>query len=279
MKTVIHYYDFWLDSEEARTQYQKLTDELKAKGLVLFECVSKDYEYMQKIKALDGKEVELDLSFLFDNQWNTTPVEGISSIGLRIHDWYERIVPNHKRKDGYWIEISDEMKALRADTFRCGYCAAKYHRPKFEWCDSCISDRYLKQDNLSSLYLLPLSIRDREAREIRRKQTVPKTLVDAYISANTEMLRKYSEDRHHSRLADIQAKMRAIDVEYEIYKTLIESKVLTETQIDIDNIIYYSHSQQVCFGWRDKLSDEKRKALLVRLDEIGFTTKYVVTFK
>lgn len=281
MKTIIHYYDYWLDGNAVLLEYESLFEKLTNKGLECCVAVSSgNHDFMQKIKALDGKEVEFDLTHIFNNQWNTVPIEGVSNIGLRVHDWYEAAGMNYKRKCGYWLEQTDEMKQLRANTYRCGYCAAKYFQPKFKWCQSCYSSRYITVDFLPSLYLVPLSLNDKQAGRVRAKLAkVPQELIDAFTKANTEMFRKYHEDMQNSKLAQIQSKMRAIEVEYEIFKTLIDSGVLTETSIDIDNVIYYDHSQQVCFGWRNSLSEQKRKALMLKLDEIGFTKKYVVTFK
>lgn len=50
-------------------------------------------------------QVELMLHFTPGGQW-------ITSTGLRLHDWHEFMYPNKDIKEGYYLDITDELKRL-----------------------------------------------------------------------------------------------------------------------------------------------------------------------
>ena len=125
MKTVLHSYKFDIRNEAEYAEYNALHSMLRAAGLECFRAlaqspIGKEINH----RALDGKEVELETKHLFDNQWNSAPGTGGSENGWRLFDWCEPIYPNANLRTGYWLEQTDEMKAIRSNTAKCGYCGA-----------------------------------------------------------------------------------------------------------------------------------------------------------
>ena len=73
-------------------------------------------EYADKITAIQGMTIEVETQYLWDDQFNTAPIEGISETGLRILDF--------KGEKSIIEEIIDDARPGRA---RCGLCG-KYLR-------------------------------------------------------------------------------------------------------------------------------------------------------
>src|SRR5678816_4882378 len=87
MRTVIHTYHFDSPTDPA---YVALRERLTAQGL---ECLRMNSAGDDKgidtcAQSLDGQVLELETAHLFDNQWNTAPIAGVSDLGLRVFDWY-----------------------------------------------------------------------------------------------------------------------------------------------------------------------------------------------
>lgn len=60
---------------------------------------------IRKFREENRNSVTLMANFAPGGQWNTVE-------GYRIHDWHEHIFPNKKIKEGYFLNISQEMKNL-----------------------------------------------------------------------------------------------------------------------------------------------------------------------
>lgn len=109
IKTKLTQYRFNISNQDEKREYDKLKNELKEKGLKLFDVWdTHNRNYWENLPS----EIEIDTSFVFDNQWN-------SSAG-RVFDWYEGIYPNKKIKQGYWLELTEEhAKAREPKTYKC----------------------------------------------------------------------------------------------------------------------------------------------------------------
>jgi predicted RNA-binding Zn-ribbon protein involved in translation (DUF1610 family) len=73
--------------------------------------------YEKALNALRGKVVEVDTAYLFDDQYNTHPIPGISAQGLRIHDWaVEEVINDQRRGKGTsnWSGRIGPMKGPKA---------------------------------------------------------------------------------------------------------------------------------------------------------------------
>lgn len=82
MQTIIHCYHFNTSNKEEEAAYQELRRKLEAQGLKCHESWGGHSHYLQ---GLDGKTLTLETEFLFQNQWNTAPLEEGHN-GYRVFD-------------------------------------------------------------------------------------------------------------------------------------------------------------------------------------------------
>ncbi len=69
-------------------------------------------EYADKITAIQGMTIEIETQYLWDDQFNTAPIEGISETGLRILDFEgERSIIE---------EVLNDVRPLRHKCDKCG---------------------------------------------------------------------------------------------------------------------------------------------------------------
>lgn len=269
MRTVIHTYHFDSPTDPA---YVALRERLTAQGL---ECLRMNSAGDDKgidtcAQSLDGQVLELETAHLFDNQWNTAPN---SDLGLRVFDWYERAIWNYGHESpariGHYLEQTDEMRAIRANTLTCGYCS--HQRPKLGapiFCPDCLDSEYLKESDLKLTRLQSVAGGlwggDRpELSEAERAELLPK-----YIEAQLHG----SSARGKARLA----KQRA-DILHKAETRITNAKDerdgliwLLDHGIKIDNVIYYDHKGIFSFGWRSALDEATASALLDLLVEFKY---------
>lgn len=73
------------------------------------------FEFREMLSKVQGTWVEVDVEYLFDNQYNTVPIEGVTDRGLRImEDWVEEIEGD-----------------ARIDKVKCNWCGTVNHRTRF----------------------------------------------------------------------------------------------------------------------------------------------------
>jgi hypothetical protein len=242
MKTILHYYRF----DRSDPEYKELCQMLKSFGLKKFDSISSNHHewYRDKIKPLDGKEVTLETEYLFNNQWNTVE-------GLRVFDWAEAIYPNRSIKEGQWLEQTDEMREIRDNTKKCGYCG-EMSTGKETFCNKCLDSQYLEQKDLHLLRMLPVSD---ESRRPKLTEDEAAVLVPLYEAA--QGLGKERRDIEHQSLLRKKVANLIPEAEKVAIKVVEEAKLKTEAFTwlldkkfrDIDNVIYYSHTKKFCFGW------------------------------
>lgn len=286
MKTILHYYKFNLkDGAEEKRKHNELCEKLKAMGLKLFDSISPDHTeyYTKKIKPLDGKRITLDTEHLFNNQWNTLNLnaekDGYGYI--RIFDWSEAIYPNKSIKEGMWLEQTPDMRAIRRDTCRCGWCGKNYNKPEQEFCNVCLGDEHLKESDLFLLRLTSISEGLKNP-----KFTVPQSLITEYRERQRLGRAFRANKKLEDKKAELKKELEKANTEYRAMMALIEGG------IDFDNVIYYPHTNEVCFGWRTPLTKAEefkiKNALAgimvkprgIELSEsVPFTEEYNVKFK
>ena len=161
MKTKVHVYAFDTRSAEEATAYRELCARMAAAKIECFETWGGGAGHWLPFSKMDGRTIELETAHIYSNQWNTAPVKGVSENGFRVFDWAQDhpiggMSPHVKR--GHWLEITDEMRAIRRDTLSCGYCGkyapAGKDAPPFHL--DCIGSEYLKPDDLHLLRMLPV---------------------------------------------------------------------------------------------------------------------------
>ena len=72
-------------------------------------------EWFRVLKKIEGMVLEVDTKYLFKDQYNTVPVEGVSDAGLRIMDDYVECVIDDERQGkarclycGKTVELDDK---------------------------------------------------------------------------------------------------------------------------------------------------------------------------
>lgn len=266
ISTVLHYYRFDLSDVKQKEKYIEHCNRLRGLGLTMFDSISPNHSsfYSQLIKPLDNTTVQLETKFLFDNQWNTAPTK-TSDKGLRVFDWAEAIYPNRSIKEGMWLEPTSEMEEIRKNTCKCGYCGKNYYKPYQEWCTACLGSEYLTVNELHLLQLQPI-----------KGSKKPKMVVDQELHEQYHQIQKIErvkrlEKRKKDFLESKRREMESHQFEYEVFKVLVDAG------LNFENIIYYSHSNEFCFGWRTPLTKDEQSKISETLNSINFKHKY--TFK
>jgi len=80
IKTVIHFYKFDTADNEQRAAYKALKDQLNNEAGRPRWMHSHGGDSHHKWHQLDGQTIELETKFIFYNQWNTAPIDGISEL-------------------------------------------------------------------------------------------------------------------------------------------------------------------------------------------------------
>jgi hypothetical protein len=256
LKTVLHKYRLNLDNADDRKEYEELTAKLND-GRHWMNCSA---DTKDKGKSAPAGEIELETEHLFSNQWNT-------ACGFRVFDWYEGIYSNKRIKEGHWLEITDEMREIRRNTLVCGYCGNKEPAAKgYVFCEKCLDSEYLKEDDLFLLRMLPVEQNMPKRPELTAAEL--NWLKPQYVERQTTGANSRNANRLRKQRFDIAAKRtKAIRVANEEAEGMIW---LMDNNISIDNVIYYSHTEKFCFGWRQPVSDSVASRLLEIISEFPF---------
>jgi hypothetical protein len=280
VKTTVHVYRFDIGSERygntqkqtaERTAYRELREKLAGMGL---RCMTTNggfddtaRKYRDAVRALDGREIEIETAALFDDQVNTAPIPGVSESGLRLFDWREEVYPNEDIKEGQWLEQSESLQAARHGILKCGYCGK--HEPVssgLNFCPHCLDSEYLKVEELHLTRLQRVS----EGRLRRAPLTTEEEAelhpryVQAQIHGSTERGR-----------ARVKRERESIEKEYHAATMGAATKRngllwLMDRGFNTGNVIYYPHTDTFAFGWRKALSDEELSGWLDVMVEFPF---------
>jgi hypothetical protein len=161
IKTELKSFYFDISKEEDKKEYDALCKHFKALKIKCFETWGGGSHYLDFAK--NGIKIELETKYLFADQWNTAPIDGVSDTGYRVHDFaMDACLPNKKIKRGHYLAINDKMLAVRNNTQSCGYCGKQTvvndkHDALSRFCDCCIDSEYLTKDKLHLLRLQPIS--------------------------------------------------------------------------------------------------------------------------
>jgi hypothetical protein len=275
LKTIIHTYSVDEKAPGGHDKYRKLREQLQADGRHFFNVHRSDND--NRFPFQDGDTIELETNFLFDNQWNSADTP--ERKGWRVFDWYEGIVPNRSLHIGHWLEITDEMREIRASTLKCGYCGKHYPdmKGKTGFCSSCLGSEYLKEDELKLLRLEPVAIWRREFPELTAEEKAE--LMPMYIEAQTKgTAERYKTARAKER-EDIEREFREweekVKQDREKHQVKYRGYVwLWEHEINTNNVIYYDHTGKFCFGWRSPLDPAVKSRMLDLLSEFPYDYEF-----
>lgn len=263
--TVYHSYLFDTRNPTDQTAYNDLKANLKGQGLTCFDTWGGSKHYNPK---LDGVVLTLETAFLFENQWNTAPIEGFSETGIRVMDWAQDYPVDFDKhiKKGYYLDQTEAMREVRRNTVKCGYCGKNEPAQKgYVFCPHCLDSEYLKESELKLTRMMPID--DRSDRQ-ELSQAERDHLLPSYRSAQLHG----STERGTARLA----KQRQ-DIERKYQTETVNAKAerdgliwLLDRGIKIDNVIYYNHKGMFSFGWRSPVSEGFKSELLDVLSEFPF---------
>lgn len=260
MKTTLTHYRFDISSPTEKEAYKELTAKLKKTNGKCFRA----FQNSSRERPPEG-EVTLDISNIkniWENQWNT-------ACGFRVFDWYEGIYPNRNIKSGYYLGVTSEMKSLRSELLRCGYCGHTVTVPQ-SFCTTCIGSTFLEASNLKLLRMMPVtSSAPRE--ELSEEELA--MLTEEFNKARVKAIyRKYTpEEKEHQ-----------FEEEYKLFRDSLEKaqnrftgyNFLLENNISQENCIYYDHTGVFCFGWKHPLPDAAADQLEELLED--FPGKYEI---
>lgn len=257
--TTLHAYYFDISDLNEREQYEALVARLEAQGMKCTEFLAlpSSSSYCRYVEHLDGKEVQLETRHLFDNQWNT-------ACGLRVFDWVQGIYPNKNIKSGHYLVQTDEMRELRRNTHGCGYCG---HQERAErgsvFCTACLGSGYLKSGDLHLLRMVSVEQDRPERPELTEAE-------------RAHLMPLYIEAQRARALADAEV------IRAELHKNFKKAVHIATVKRDaslwvfdnvpnlLPNMIYYSHIETFCFGWRTPLTDAEVSQLLDVISEFPF---------
>jgi hypothetical protein len=259
MRTTIHTYRFDVNNPDEKAAYDALRAKLRSAGLKCFETWGGGSHYKPD---LDGREIELETKHLFSNQWNTAPIDGISDKGLRVFDWAQDYQIEAKwLKRGHWLEQTAEMREIRRNTNKCGYCGSQEPAAKgYVFCPHCLDSVYLVANMLHLTRMLPV---DAETDRAPLTEAESAHLLPQYRAAQTQNTEKRNT-----------AARREIESECANMKRRAHTKRdgmlwLLDHGFPTDNVIYYS-TDLFCFGWRSPIDAEVLSALLDIISEFPF---------
>ncbi len=260
MKTVYHAYNFNLDEPEQAKAYKALCRRLRAEGCRRLKALGDYYD-----KDADGVQITLETEHLFDNQWNAN----VAGRGVRVFDWAEGVYPNQRIRRGHYLDQTPEMREIRDNTHKCGYCGKQEPAAKgYAFCPHCIDSEYLKPGDLPLTRMAPVSESGPGQKFAPLTEAESAHLMPLYKEAQIHG----ATERGKARIAKARAR-----VEEKFRKATGAAKVerdgfiwLMDRGYDPSNVIYYSHTDRFCFGWRTPLSGDVLDATLEMISEFPF---------
>lgn len=268
LTTAYHAYHFDVRYPAQAEAWRELKTKLEAQGLRCFETHGGGSHYCGE---LDGRELVLETTHLFDNQWNTAPVEGVTDKGLRVFDWakdYESSIGAPKNiKRGHYLDQTEDMARVRRETLKCGYCG--HMEPAsagLAFCPACPGSEHLKESDLKLTRLRRIcDLREpfAELTEAEKAELLPRWR-DAQIHGGNA--------RDKARIAKARAKLEQ-DYQKKTHNAQTERDGmlwLMDHGINTANVIYYDHTGRFSFGWREPIGAELLSQLLDVISEFGF---------
>jgi len=267
IKTVLHAFTFNTKEPEDSAAWAELKAARKADGVKLFDTLcgtmaqdNTSWKYRDAFRALDGQSVELETSHIFNDQWN--------GASLRLHDFYSVSISDVRHRiSGYWLEITPEMRDIRANTCACGYCGKQVQKAEAKpFCDKCIDSEYLKAEELHLLRMRPVCETGNRA---KLTQAESDYLLPIYRNAQIHG----STERGKARLANLRATLTA-NRDKAIHRANVEhdgQMWLCDHGIT-ESAIYYSHTGRFGFGWSRPVGKEVINELRAAL--AGFPFDY-----
>ena len=101
-----------------------------------------DQRYFEMLEAVDGQALEVETEHLFEDQYNTAPITGVSDNGLRVMDYL----------------VEEVIDDARIGKMKCNYCGTSAEVAVS--CPKCGKSEYLKAFYLWRTKLTKKMLRD-----------------------------------------------------------------------------------------------------------------------
>jgi hypothetical protein len=267
IQTTIFAYWFDISKPEEKQGYEVLVHSLKAQGLIVFDTINSKH-YLGSF-AQSGVSVNLSVKNVFGDQWNTEADNADGLKNMRVFDWAETIYPNKHIKAGHYLIQTDEMKALRAHVFTCGFCGKAHDSreqdiPEFH--ADCLESRYLAENQLFLTRFKPVTARrNSEKQNALDNADLLKDYKLAQIKTGIELRKKERERLIRNK----QESDRLSDIEYR------GKLLLSDAGLSLDNVIFYKHTETFTVGWLKELTTQQFNEVQTCLDssEVPFPYK------
>lgn len=267
MNTIIKSYYFNTSNPTELAAYKELAEMLTSRGSKCFETWNgKGSHYDVFFK--DGVMVELETDFLTDNQWNTAAIPGKSENGLRVFDWAQDYPINFRKsiKRGHYLELTAEMRDVRRNTHKCGYCGKMEPAAKGNvFCPHCIDSQYLDVATLHLTRMMPADFTGKRE-ELSAAETAHLLPIfkDAQLHGNTASGKARIAKERAGLIKQRDAAIRKAETKFTGLTWLMDKGIPT------DNVIYYDHSDKFSFGWHKPIEALFLSELLELISEFPF---------
>lgn len=222
-------------------------------------------------RVVTAGDVWLDTAHLFSNQWNTH-ADSPTNPNTRVFDWHGAYDPRNGRNEypsGHYLIVTDEMRVIRNNTYKCGYCG-KYSSRDDVFCKRCLGSEYLSEGDLDLLRLMPVSF-DGSRAPLTGEELA--TLKPLYLAAQLKAADVRTEEERHAVIKKRDAAIKKRDAAIAKAQAECDGMIwLMDNGIKTDNCIYYDHTGVFCFGWRRGLCDDEKAQLTEALAD--FPAKY-----
>ena len=199
----------------------------------------------------------LDLSHVFSNQYNTDK--------FRVFELHDPLTVGPRGSCvptcyGYYIEQGiDAIRAYQSKLSVCGYCGVQYHNTKEKYCLKCVGSEYLTEKDYSLLVLR--NIRAKNCPTVKLPPEMIQLINDEQKKSRTAKLIKQKAEK----LRRLEQDIADAETEHKAFKWLIDR------DMDFENVIYYSHTKQFCFGWRNPIGSTDAISLKKKLKGFPYT--------
>lgn len=222
-----------------------------------------------RVWDLDNKgEIEpgvyiVQTEHLFNNQ--STTFEGV-----RIFDFADYSAhPDASRvRYGHYIVDVSELDAARELRAKCGYCGHSEDGAAGQWCPKCRGSEYLKPKDYKLLQMLPVS--SDQPRDIEP----PMEVLDDIKQHQTTGASVRAEKAIATKIAKLEQDIINAEYEADFIRDCVARGLHTHV---LENMIYYSHMNKLCFGWRNPLAQSDVDLIRAALDDVWHL--YDVEFK
>ncbi|MCW8109134.1 hypothetical protein OPS25_11560 [Alteromonas ponticola] len=178
--------------------------------------------FFNEKNPVESGEVWIETSLPLYKNWEVAH-DSPTNAGERLQNFV--VVHEHHCAEnilyGYYLVITDEMRAFKTNTYVCGEChSAANKNDKF--CKKCLHKHMLTYAQLQNTKLLPVS---QSLNRFRLTKGEMKEALDLYVQTHVKLPQKEQK----KRLEQLVAKKNTVsDVEYKGFKWLLNEGINTE---------------------------------------------------